>query len=725
MSEATTQPTMQPFVAVGPNGGHRLDRGARERATSGPAARWRPAPAAPRRIAVVPAYNEEATVFDVLARLDAHPSVDEVVIVDDGSTDNTRAEILRYMAAHPGHRVQLVAFDRNRGMSAAYEAAFRAIGERVARGELAADDLILTVDADGQHDPALLDHLIQIVQDENLAALVAERDLKGSGYTRYKRLGNWLMSAWATLWAGRHWRDVESGFRIFRVGPLLDALQYYKGWKYSETVEVAVILSRLGYQVRNDVTVPVPVFRSRTRLFDVAVDLWSMPAAWWRVTWLRRPPPGIGRRTAITLPLLALVPLALVLLLVASKRVFLGTDSINVYIHVWYLKDQLIDHLRFPVRAAPLDGGRAVALPYGGAVWVLAALLFAFVQEWAVTWTFVLGVVLLPWAAGVARRVLRDPWLLLLFLINPFYVDAIFSFQYAFVWSAVFFFLFVAALDQRRWIWAAVLGWLAAGTHPIMGLPPVVLYLGWSALRRRTPWHVGAALVVGIGAALLPLLWLTLQTPAVGENDLKTIVLSVADVVVRRGTILAVPFAFAAWQAQVRRWWRPLAATIAAGLVVNAVFANGFLGFAQGSYTGIVRTSRDIYRPFVASGLFEPGARYRVLAPNEREDGLYHLARHGAVLTSELFTESMFKRSFTLPEYTCFLRAKRVDFVVVERDYFRQYHTNEQQLLDTLHALDLAQPLYHDPHGRYTVYDVIAAAESGRDTGGQVQVCFR
>lgn len=695
------------------------------RPTTAEARLGRDRPACPRRIAVVPAYNEAATVYDVLARLDAHPSVDEIVIVDDGSTDHTRAEILRYMAAHPDHRIQLVAFDQNRGMSAAYEAAFRAIGARVARGELAADDLILTVDADGQHDPALLDYLIQIVLEEGLAALVAERDLKGSGYTRYKRLGNWLMSAWATLWAGRRWRDVESGFRIFRVGPLLDALQYYKGWKYSETVEVAVILSRLGYRVRNDVLVPVPVFRSRTRLVDVAVDLWSMPAAWWRVTWLRRPPPGIGRRTAITLPLLALVPLALVLVLVASKRIFLGTDSINVYIHVWYLKDQLIDHLRFPVHAAPLDGGHAVALPYGGVVWLAAALLFAFAQEWAVTWTFVLGVVLLPWAAGVARRALRDPWLLLLFLINPFYIDAIFSFQYAFVWSAVFFFLFVAALDRRRWVWAAVLGWLAAGTHPIMGLPPVVLYLSWTTLRRHTPLRFAAVLAVVIGVALLPLLWLTLTTPAVGENDLKTIMLSVADVVVRRGTILTAPFAFAAWQAQVRCRWRPLAATIAAGLAVNTVFANGFLGFAQGSYTGIVRTSHDMYRPFVASGLFEPGARYRVLAPNEREDGLYYLARHGAVLTSELFTESMFKRSFTLPQYTCFLRAKQVDFVVVERDYFRQYHTNEQRLLDTLHALGLAQPLYRDPRGRYTVYDVIAAAESGRDTGGQVKACFR
>ncbi len=49
-----------------------------------------------RRIAVVPAYNEEPTVVAVLDEL--YPLVDELVVVDDGSTDNTRREIERWMA---------------------------------------------------------------------------------------------------------------------------------------------------------------------------------------------------------------------------------------------------------------------------------------------------------------------------------------------------------------------------------------------------------------------------------------------------------------------------------------------------------------------------------------------------------------------------------------------------------------------------------------------------
>jgi glycosyltransferase involved in cell wall biosynthesis len=711
----------------------------------------------PRRIAVVPAYNEEPTVYEVLAKLHAHPSVDEIVIVDDGSTDNTRAEIQRFIsdlgalsrvpgragppevpasgppslgkagspisppragALPPGppdegnDRIQLVAFDHNRGMSAAYYEAFRAIGERVAAGELTEDDLILTVDADGQHDPELLEGLIAITVNEDLAALVAERDLKGSGYTRYKRAGNWVMSTWATLWAGQRWHDVESGFRIFKVGPLLDALQYYKGYKYSETVEVAVILSRLGYTVRNDLKIPVPVFRSRTRLYDVAVDLLAMPAAWWRVTTGRRVPEGIGRQAACWLPLAVFLPLALVLLLVGTKSIFLGTDSINNYIHVWYLKDRIIDHAILPKHAAPLDGGRASALPYGGVPWMTAALLSTALGDRAVTLLFVAGLVALLWAAGVARREMRDPWLLLIFVINPFFVDAIFAFQFSFVWSAVFFFLYAAALDRRRWLLAGLLGWLAATTHPIMGLPPVALYLAWTVWRRQTPSAVGAGIVAGVGVALVPALYFTLLTPAVAENSFKTIALSVVDVVVRRGTILLAPFVFAPLVAELRRWWRPLAGTVTAGLVVNVVFANGFLGFAQGSYTGIVRTSHDIYRPYTASAAFEPGAQYRVLEPNEREDGSYYLVRHGAVLTTELFTESQFKRSFRPDQYSCFLHAKRVDYVVVEHAYFRQYPTNELQLLRDLAARGLARAVFTDPRGRYEVFDVRLAREN-------------
>ena len=238
--------------------------------------------AKPRRIAVVPAYNEEPTVKGVLERL--YPLVDELVVVDDGSTDNTREVVEKWLPEQDN--AWMLSFDDNQGMSAAYYLAFTDLRDRLATGEIGEDDLIYTVDADGQHDLGVLDELRDIAVADNLDALIVQRDL--STYPLYKRFGNWVVSAWASMWAGRRLRDVESGYRIFRAAALADALDYYKGYKYSETVEVAIVLCRLGYRVRNDVMVPVPVFRSRTRLVDAVIDLAMIPVAAYRASRRRR-----------------------------------------------------------------------------------------------------------------------------------------------------------------------------------------------------------------------------------------------------------------------------------------------------------------------------------------------------------------------------------------------------------------------------------------------------
>ncbi len=105
--------------------------------------------------AIIPAFNEERTIGEVVRGALAH--ADEVVVVDDGSTDNTAA-----VAAEAGATV--IRHERNLGVLAA-----TARGLKEAKGEV-----LVTLDADGQHDPSEIPRLVEPIA-EGRADLVLGR----------------------------------------------------------------------------------------------------------------------------------------------------------------------------------------------------------------------------------------------------------------------------------------------------------------------------------------------------------------------------------------------------------------------------------------------------------------------------------------------------------------------------------------------------------------------
>lgn len=106
--------------------------------------------------AVIPAFNEEKTIGEVIRGALAH--VDEVIVIDDGSTDNTAA-----VAAESGATV--IRHKHNMGILAAVER-----GLREARGEI-----LVTLDADGQHDPADIPHLVRPIMEERADLVLGRR----------------------------------------------------------------------------------------------------------------------------------------------------------------------------------------------------------------------------------------------------------------------------------------------------------------------------------------------------------------------------------------------------------------------------------------------------------------------------------------------------------------------------------------------------------------------
>ena len=661
----------------------------------------------PRLIAVMPAYNESTTIAAVLDHL--YPLVDRLLIVDDGSVDNTREVVFEWLADKP--HAQLISFNKNRGMSAAYYEAFQHVGRMVELGQLDANDVVVTVDADGQHDPASLADLLRPIED-GADAVIGRRDFRL--YPLYKRTGNWIMSAWATLWSGRRFQDVESGYRAFRVGALLDALQYYKGYKYSETVEIAVILPILGYKIHDTTVVDIPVFRSNTRLKDVAIDLIAMPCAWWRVMSARRLPAGVPTWFAYyMLPLFFLAAL-LGAARILTRSIYLGDDTINNYAHVWYISDRLFSVGHIPIRFAELDGGRAFTFPYGMAPWFANALAYPLFGDWSVTLFLILGATAAIGGALLVRPQMRDPWLLMLFIANPFFIDAVANGQYSFLWATAGFFGLVWSVERKRWIVALACMWFAVSTHPIEGGLAVAAYVAWVAAFRRDRRLPLLAVCAAALPLLAPSLYFALKTPALGENSRSAVLISILQDLPRRGTVMGAPFALAAAAPFLRAHFRPVGAAFATVTVVGVLMGAGALSGVpglrslerQGGYYGLANAAGNDYRGYIGSSDFHAGDTYRVLSPNDREQGAYFLIRNRGVLANELFSESQHRRSWNESTFQCYLAAKHVDRVIVERGYHRQFPTNEPRMLEALVARGAASVAYGAVGERIVVYDV-------------------
>ena len=219
-----------------------------------------------RKIALVPVYNEESTLVSVLDPISTQ--VDMLVVVDDGSTDSSLDLALRWARQRRGTVVLPQA--ENRGMSSALRAGFIYLEARLEKRELDPDDLLLTLDADGQHDWRAIRALCEYVEKGGLDVALTRRDF--SLYPVHKRLGNRLMTFWGCLWSGFGYRDVESGFRALRLKVLPALLDYYTGYRYSCAQEIAVLTARLGFKVDNRFKTTIRHYRSQTSMRDVAIN---------------------------------------------------------------------------------------------------------------------------------------------------------------------------------------------------------------------------------------------------------------------------------------------------------------------------------------------------------------------------------------------------------------------------------------------------------------------
>jgi glycosyltransferase involved in cell wall biosynthesis len=196
---------------------------------------------------IVPAYNEERSLEQVVRRVLQEPLVRQVVIVDDCSTDGTLGAARRCAS---DQRVVVKHHETNRGKGAAIRTGLEAISA----------PLVVIQDADLEYDPADYDKLISPILRGRADVVFGTRGFAGhSAYSYWFVIGNQLVTTATNILFNCYIQDMETGFKVMRTS-LMRRLGL-RGNRFDVEPEITGRILRLGYRIYE---VPVD-YSARTR----------------------------------------------------------------------------------------------------------------------------------------------------------------------------------------------------------------------------------------------------------------------------------------------------------------------------------------------------------------------------------------------------------------------------------------------------------------------------
>lgn len=210
---------------------------------------------------VIPALDAAGTIGEVVQATRSVVPHALILVVDDGSADRT-SEIAHSAGA------TVLRFDRNRGKGAALRAGISAL---VAR-QVAA---ILTLDADGQHDPAHAPALLAALENADIA--IGCRARRGTAMPLRRRITNALASSAVGHLVGTPVADSQSGFRAFRRRVALEVQA--RGDRYEFETDFLIRAGRAGLRI---VTVPVSTLYGGRSHFRPLTDSARIVRTIWR-----------------------------------------------------------------------------------------------------------------------------------------------------------------------------------------------------------------------------------------------------------------------------------------------------------------------------------------------------------------------------------------------------------------------------------------------------------
>ncbi len=249
---------------------------------------------APELSVILPAFNEDAHIHaNILRVCEALQGLRyEIIVVDDGSNDNTYIESQR--AAESGLPVRAVRQEQNRGKGASLFHGFE-----FARGELVA-----FLDSDLEIAPENLTTLMEVMREADADVVAGVKDLQANQFPPLRRLMSRGYRAMVAFLFGLTITDTQTGIKLFRRQVLADAIPRVSARRFAFDIELLVAASRFGYRI---VERPVEINYRRhgglgrvnlAQLFNMTVDTLAIfyRASFWH--WLN---PGLLAQTWMVL----------------------------------------------------------------------------------------------------------------------------------------------------------------------------------------------------------------------------------------------------------------------------------------------------------------------------------------------------------------------------------------------------------------------------------------
>lgn len=188
---------------------------------------------------VIPAYNEESTIGSVLESLMRElPDIYEIIVVDDGSKDQTAGIARKYSEKYG--IIRLICQPKNQGKTAALRVGFAATS----------GDIVLVQDADQEYDPVDIPGLIEPILDGHADVVYGSRFMiRQAARVLYFRhfLANQFLTFLSNLLTDLNLSDVETGYKAFRGDIIRKMVIETRGFGFE--IEVTAKVAKLGCRV--------------------------------------------------------------------------------------------------------------------------------------------------------------------------------------------------------------------------------------------------------------------------------------------------------------------------------------------------------------------------------------------------------------------------------------------------------------------------------------------